>query len=146
MFNMDAICSYPLKEYDNMDTMVGDTMHIDTSFQWNKISNESLFEKYRILGNKKWINSEKYKDEKYNNNQKEFKEGLYNYLDQVLIECSKELVDISSMVRYVVKHILAHYKNNRKCFNPMQLKAQALNYLYITDKIDETQICDYMNI
>ena len=146
MFDICNVCSYPVKEYDTKDAMVDDLLYIEVGYVWNKISNDDLFDHYRILGNKKWKASEKYRDEKYKNTQKEFKEGLYNYLDQVIISCSQELTDVEAMVRYVVKHVLAHYKNNAKCFNPMQLKAQALNYLYFTDKIDECQICDYMNI
>lgn len=146
MFDEESIYSYALKEYDTKKIMDNDIHNLFVDFVWNAFAKQDLFDKYRSIGNKIWVKSEKYKNNKYNNTQKEFKEGLYNYLDQVIITCSVNLTDISAMVRYVVKHILAHYKNNGKCFNPLQLKSQALNYLYFTDKIDEGQICDYMNI
>lgn len=143
MFSEEAICSYPLKEYDSKNMMVDDLLHIELSYVFNQIND---YEPYRIFGHTKWVSSDKFKKEEYNNEKKEFKEGLYIYLDQVVITSSIELTNIAFVIRYVCKHILAHYKSEGKCFNPMQLKAQALNYLYITDKVTEEQICDYLLI
>jgi len=144
LYDEEKILAYPLKEYDEYQQMVQDTLYIETAYDFN---NEVDNEVYRKIGNDIWKKSNKYKEEKYRNDKQEISERLYNHLDKIVIKTSPEILsDVNIVVTYIIKHILMFYKSIGKNFNPNALKAQALNYLFNTDTIDADQIIKYMNL
>jgi len=143
-YDEEKILAYPFKEYDSKEQMVNDLLYIETAYEFNS---DIDYENYRKLGNDIWKKSSKFKEEKFRNDKQEIAERLYNHLDKIVIKTSPEILgDVNVVVRYIIKHILMFYKSIGKNFNPNALKAQALNYLYNTDTINEDQIIDYMNI
>ncbi len=135
------VLAYPLKEYDANADMIK-----EVELKKCKGLGEKKMEELRKYANSLYIKTKKQYEKK--EKQKTSKEDLYTYLDKVVVKSNLYELDedIQSHVRYVVKMMLIYYKENCKNFSIHQLKNQAVNYLYFSDVINESQICNYMNI
>lgn len=140
-WNVDKILAYPLKEYDTNEAMVkevddGKCLGVTPL----KLEN---YRKYAHGIYCRFLKEYEKKQEK-----KSKKQSLYEHLDNVVVTTNipNYSGEIDIIVRYVVKHMLIYYKENQQCFSIHQLKNGAINYLYFKGIIDETNICNYMNI
>lgn len=140
-WDTDKILAYPLKEYDTNENLFKE-VNPNECLGVTKIQ----LEIYREQAHKLYCKSIKEYEKKEAKKSK--KEDLYTHLDAVVITTNipNYSGEIDIIVRYVVKHMLMYYKENNQNFSIHQLKNGAINYLYFKEIIDETAICDYMNI
>jgi len=140
-YDVVKILAYPLKEYDTNASMAKE-VNIEACFNVTDHQLEEL-RKY----SHKLYQSQKNAFEK-KEIKKSKKEDLYSHLDNVIVTTNIPDIygEMDLLMRYTIKQILLYYKMNNKNFSIHQLKNQAVNYLYFKDIIDETQICNYINI
>ena len=140
-WNVDKILAYPLKEYDTNEAMSNEVRPCECQ----GVTQPQL-EIYRKQAHEIYCKSIKEYEKKEAKKTK--KQNLYEHLDNVVITSNipNYAGEIDIIVRYVVKHMLIYYKENQQCFSIHQLKNGAINYLYFKEIIDETDICNYMNI
>lgn len=140
-WNVEKILSYPLKEYDTNESMFDEVKPCECL----GVTQPQL-EIYRKSAHEIYCKSLKEYEKKEEKKTK--KQNLYEHLDSVVIttNISNYSGEIDIIVRFVVKHMLKYYKENQQSFSIHQLKNGAINYLYFKEIIDETEICNYMNI